>query len=106
MLTINLTKLETALEQVRKAYPKLQPTDAALLASALTLAGRHALAQRYADLGYYLSSDELDQTYKSFTQLADRKKCIYDQDLLALLPRASDVLDTESVVSDKGAWVI
>lgn len=44
MLTINLTKLETALEQVRKAYPKLQPTDAALIASALTLAGRHALA--------------------------------------------------------------
>ncbi len=44
MITINLTKLETALEQVRKAYPKLQPTDAALVASALTLAGRHALA--------------------------------------------------------------
>lgn len=44
LITINLTKLETALEQVRKAYPKLQPTDAALVASALTLAGRHSLA--------------------------------------------------------------
>jgi len=44
MITCQLTKLETAFEQMRKAYPKLPPTDAALLASALTLTGRHALA--------------------------------------------------------------
>lgn len=44
MITINLTKLETAHDQVRKNYPKLLPTDAALVASALTLAGRHAIA--------------------------------------------------------------
>lgn len=44
MLTCHLTKLETALDQVRKAYPKLKPADAALLASALSLTGRHARA--------------------------------------------------------------
>lgn len=44
MITCNLTKLETALEQVRKAYPKLNPTDAALVASSLSLVGRHAVA--------------------------------------------------------------
>jgi hypothetical protein len=44
LITCHLTKLETALEQVRKAYPKLKPTDAALMASALTLTGRHAIA--------------------------------------------------------------
>lgn len=44
MITIQLTKLETALDQVRKSYPKLNPADAALIASGLTLAGRHALA--------------------------------------------------------------
>lgn len=44
LITIHLTKLETALEQVRKSYPKLRPTDAALIASALSLAGRHAIA--------------------------------------------------------------
>lgn len=44
LITINLTKLETAHDQVRKNYPKLLPTDAALVASALTLAGRHAIA--------------------------------------------------------------
>ncbi len=44
MTTINLTKLETAHDQVRKALPKLLPTDAALVASAISLVGRHALA--------------------------------------------------------------
>jgi len=47
--------------------------------------GRHALASRYAELGYFLSPDEVDATYRRFTDLADRKKRIYDQDLLSLL---------------------
>jgi hypothetical protein len=44
MLTCQLTKLEVALDQVKKSHPKLMPADAALLASALSLTGRHALA--------------------------------------------------------------
>lgn len=44
MITCQLTKLEVALDQVRKAYPKLKPADAALLAEGLVLTGRHALA--------------------------------------------------------------
>ncbi len=44
MLTCNLTKLEVAFDQTRKIYPKLKPTDAALVASALSLMGRHAIA--------------------------------------------------------------
>lgn len=44
MITCNLTKLESALDQIRKLYPKLVPADAALIASALSLTGRHALA--------------------------------------------------------------
>ena len=44
MITCHLTKLETALDQIKKSYPKLKPADAALVASALSLTGRHALA--------------------------------------------------------------
>lgn len=44
MITCHLTKLETAVEQVKKSNPKLKPTDSALVASALVLTGRHALA--------------------------------------------------------------
>ena len=48
--------------------------------------GRHALNQRFIELGYELSAAEIDETYKNFTHLADRKKKIYDQDLIGLLP--------------------
>src|SRR6266496_725694 len=47
--------------------------------------GRHALALRYEDLGYSMEPGELDTIYRRFTSLADRKKRIYDQDLIALL---------------------
>ncbi len=48
--------------------------------------GRHALKARYSELGYELSSAELQEIYVRFIELADRKKNVYDQDLLALLP--------------------
>lgn len=44
MITCQLTKLESALDQMKKAYPKLKPTDVTVLVTALTLTGRHALA--------------------------------------------------------------
>ena len=47
--------------------------------------GRHALASRYRELGHDLSRPELTEVYHRFTRLADRKKKIYDQDLLSLL---------------------
>ena len=48
--------------------------------------GRHALQARYTELGYRLNSAELHETYVRFIELADRKKNIYDQDLVSLLP--------------------
>ena len=52
--------------------------------------GRRALEHRFVELGYNLSRSELDAVYHRFTELADRKKTIYDQDLLSLLkPTAS-----------------
>src|SRR6266404_8811177 len=47
--------------------------------------GRRALALRYEDLGYSFQPAEVDAIYERFTSLADRKKRIYDQDLIALL---------------------
>ncbi|MFZ4506205.1 MAG: hypothetical protein ACOYON_00730 [Fimbriimonas sp.] len=44
MITCQLTKLESAVDQVKKTLPKLLPADQALVASALTLSGRHAIA--------------------------------------------------------------
>jgi len=48
--------------------------------------GRAALRHRLEQLGYALTRDELQHVYYRFVALADRKKNIYDQDLVGLLP--------------------
>jgi 2-isopropylmalate synthase len=48
--------------------------------------GRAALRHRLEQLGFTLSRDELQHTYYRFAALADRKKNIYDQDLIGILP--------------------
>lgn len=47
--------------------------------------GRHALAFRYRELGYDLTGEEINHLYERFTYIADRKKKIYDQDLISIL---------------------
>ncbi len=50
--------------------------------------GRAALRHRLEELGFSLDRDELQHTYYRFVALADRKKNIYDQDLIGILPDA------------------
>jgi 2-isopropylmalate synthase len=47
--------------------------------------GRAALRHRLEQLGFGLTRDELQHVYYGFVALADRKKNIYDQDLIGLL---------------------
>jgi 2-isopropylmalate synthase len=48
--------------------------------------GRAALRHRLEQLGFTVSRDELQHTYYRFVALADRKKNIYDYDLIGILP--------------------
>ena len=48
--------------------------------------GRAALRHRLEQLGFTVSREELQHVYYRFVALADRKKNIYDQDLIGLLP--------------------
>jgi 2-isopropylmalate synthase len=48
--------------------------------------GRAALRHRLEQLGFTVGREELQQVYYRFVALADRKKNIYDQDLIGLLP--------------------
>lgn len=48
--------------------------------------GRAALRHRLEQLGFSLNNEELQHTYYRFVALADRKKNIYDQDLIGILP--------------------
>lgn len=48
--------------------------------------GRHALAHRLEQLGFALEASDLETAYVRFNELADRKKHVFDQDLLKLVP--------------------
>ena len=70
-------------------YEIMTPESVGLKANRIVLgkhSGRHALGKRYAELGYELTREQLNAAYQRFTALADKKKSIYDLDLLSLLP--------------------
>ena len=71
----------------RRTYEIMTPEMVGARGTRLVLgkhSGRHALARRYTELGYDLSNAELDRAYELFILLADRKKVVHDEDLLAI----------------------
>ena len=69
-------------------YEIMTPASVGVRANSIVLgkhSGRKALQHRLHELGHELSGEELDLVYHRFTLLADRKKSIYDQDLIALV---------------------
>ncbi|MFC6645007.1 2-isopropylmalate synthase [Granulicella cerasi] len=69
-------------------YEIMTPASIGVTANAIVLgkhSGRRALEHRLAELGHTLTKEELDVVYHRFTELADRKKSIYDQDIVGLL---------------------
>jgi 2-isopropylmalate synthase len=69
-------------------YEIIRPEMVGIPRSTLVLgkhSGRHALERRFADLGYPLSEIQVAELYRQFIALAERKREILDEDLLALL---------------------
>ena len=69
-------------------YEIMTPASVGVTANSIVLgkhSGRKALQHRLQELGHSLSGEELNIVYHRFTELADRKKSIYDQDLVALV---------------------
>jgi 2-isopropylmalate synthase len=91
-------------------YEIMTPDSVGVPANSLVLgkhSGRHALSQRYKVLGFALPADELEGAYVRFTELADRKKNIYDQDLISLLsagPRSRSTGHAQETVLDNEQW--
>jgi 2-isopropylmalate synthase len=73
-------------------YEIMTPVSVGIPESVLVLgkhSGRHALSKRYSEMGCRLSKEELDRVYTAFTRLADKKKEVYDADLMMLLQQDS-----------------
>jgi 2-isopropylmalate synthase len=72
----------------RSTYEIIDPKTVGVPESKLVLgkhSGRHALKQRCQDLGFDLSKEDLDHVYQRFTALADRKKGLRNDEIVALI---------------------
>jgi len=72
----------------RSTYEIMSPADVGFNKTDLVLgkhSGRAALADRARVLGYTLSGEQLQQVFERFKELADKKKELYDGDIVALV---------------------
>lgn len=69
-------------------YEIMRPEDVGLVKSNLVMgkhSGRHAFRKKLEELGYELGPNALEDAFVRFKQLADRKKEIFDEDIVALV---------------------
>ncbi len=69
-------------------YEIMRPEDVGFQKTDLVLgkhSGRAALGARAKELGFELDAEQLVKVFEEFKKLADRKKNIYDDDILALI---------------------
>jgi 2-isopropylmalate synthase len=69
-------------------YEIMTPSTVGLKKSTLPLgklSGRNAFRTKLQEMGYYLNDDELNRVFLRFKDLADRKKTVFDEDLVSLI---------------------
>ncbi len=69
-------------------YEIMTPESVGVTKTSLVMgkhSGRHAFKEKLRDLGYELGDNALNDAFKRFKDLADRKRTVYDEDLVALV---------------------
>lgn len=72
----------------RMTYEIMTPEDVGVAGTDLVLgkhSGRHALGAHLIKMGFKLTEEELGRVYDEFKVLCDKKKVIYDDDLIAIV---------------------
>ncbi|MCA9218971.1 MAG: 2-isopropylmalate synthase, partial [Planctomycetales bacterium] len=80
-------------------YEIMRPEDVGFSRTELVLgkhSGRAALADRAKTLGFHLEGDELMTVFEAFKLLADKKKEIYDGDIIALVQQQMSTSDGQT----------
>lgn len=71
-----------------QTYEIMRPEDIGLNKSNLVMgkhSGRHAFKKKLEELGYDLGDNALNDAFKRFKDLADKKKEVFDEDIVALV---------------------
>ncbi len=72
----------------RETYEIMTPESVGVPGSKMVLgrhSGKHGFKSRCNELGFELTNEQLDQAFELFMELADKKKEIFDEDIMALL---------------------
>lgn len=72
----------------RTTYEIIKPEDVGFYGVGLVLgkhSGRHAFNERLKQLGFKLSQQQLERAFVRFKQLADKKKDIFEDDLITIV---------------------
>lgn len=81
-----------------ETFEIMRPADVGLSETSLVMgkhSGRAALRAKLADLGYELGDNQLKDVFVRFKALADRKKEVFDDDLIALMQDSSANTDSD-----------
>ena len=71
-----------------KTYEIMTPESVGVSESNLVMgkhSGRHALKQKIIELGYSINDNVIEEAFENFKNLADKKKNIYDEDIIAII---------------------
>ena len=72
----------------RSTYEIIRPEDVGFTGEHLILgkhSGRHAFMKRLQTLGFHPKEKELEKAFVMFKQLADKKKEVFDEDIIAIV---------------------
>ncbi len=87
----------------RRTYEIMRPQDVGVPSSQLVLgkhSGRHALVKRLKDLGYRLGVSDVERVFNRFKELADKKKCVFDDDIAAIAEEGMGTAPLEAFTLD------
>ncbi len=87
-----------------QTYEIMTPESVGLKESKLVMgkhSGRHAFREKLIELGFDLGDNAVQDAFKRFKDLADVKKDVYDEDIIAIVDdaviRTNDVINLESL---------
>ncbi len=87
-----------------QTYEIMTPESVGLTESKLVMgkhSGRHAFREKLIELGYDLGDNAVQDAFKRFKDLADVKKDVYDEDIIAIVDdaviRTNDIINLEKL---------
>jgi 2-isopropylmalate synthase len=95
-----------------ETYEIMRPQDVGVNATSLMLgklSGRHAFRDKLEAMGYTLEEPAFEDAFKRFKDLADKKKHVFDEDIVALVDdeimRGHDTISINSIRVESGTGI-